>query len=309
MIYLYSNLLLSVGEPSTQMTLNTFHFAGKLYIYYLLFAFLNFSSSGHGAANVTLGIPRLREIVMTASTKPKTPSMVLWARPNVEENKIHSFCKQASCLRLSQVVDKVLVNEQLTETRQRRFVVTISFYPKKEYQEEYDVEPHEILASFATRFPGLLRKEIQIELKKLQSDLKSQLTDVGKGRAEAQTRGEDVGADDDGELPVADDVSEVGDGDAEDEKRARQSKQLATYESDDGDDADADVPGEYDDTAIEAEFAEEQEEGDEMDSDVSVLDDSLEVEIEKVRILFLEIVKLSTSFTFTENEVCFDLEV
>jgi DNA-directed RNA polymerase I subunit RPA1 len=39
----------SVGEPSTQMTLNTFHLAG------------------HGAKNVTLGIPRLREILMTAS--------------------------------------------------------------------------------------------------------------------------------------------------------------------------------------------------------------------------------------------------
>ena len=36
----------SLGEPSTQMTLNTFHLAG------------------HGGANVTLGIPRLREILM-----------------------------------------------------------------------------------------------------------------------------------------------------------------------------------------------------------------------------------------------------
>ena len=33
----------SVGEPSTQMTLNTFHFAGR------------------GEMNVTLGIPRLRK--------------------------------------------------------------------------------------------------------------------------------------------------------------------------------------------------------------------------------------------------------
>jgi DNA-directed RNA polymerase beta' subunit len=38
----------SIGEPSTQMTLNTFHFAGR------------------GEMNVTLGIPRLREILMTA---------------------------------------------------------------------------------------------------------------------------------------------------------------------------------------------------------------------------------------------------
>ncbi|CAN1745140.1 DNA-directed RNA polymerase I subunit 1 [Linum perenne] len=47
----------SVGEPSTQMTLNTFHLAGR------------------GEANVTLGIPRLQEILMTASRNIKTPIM------------------------------------------------------------------------------------------------------------------------------------------------------------------------------------------------------------------------------------------
>jgi len=49
----------SIGEPSTQMTLNTFHLAG------------------HGAGNVTLGIPRLRELLMTASESIKTPSMTM----------------------------------------------------------------------------------------------------------------------------------------------------------------------------------------------------------------------------------------
>ncbi|XP_050227072.1 DNA-directed RNA polymerase I subunit 1 [Mercurialis annua] len=47
----------SVGEPSTQMTLNTFHLAGR------------------GEMNVTLGIPRLQEILMTASVDIKTPIM------------------------------------------------------------------------------------------------------------------------------------------------------------------------------------------------------------------------------------------
>lgn len=47
----------SIGEPSTQMTLNTFHFAGR------------------GEMNVTLGIPRLREILMTGSANIQTPSM------------------------------------------------------------------------------------------------------------------------------------------------------------------------------------------------------------------------------------------
>ncbi|MED6108851.1 hypothetical protein PIB30_028051 [Stylosanthes scabra] len=47
----------SVGEPATQMTLNTFHLAGR------------------GEMNVTLGIPRLQEIVMNASEEIQTPFM------------------------------------------------------------------------------------------------------------------------------------------------------------------------------------------------------------------------------------------
>ncbi len=48
----------SIGEPSTQMTLNTFHSAGQ-------------------GGNVTLGVPRLREIIMMASRMPKHPTMML----------------------------------------------------------------------------------------------------------------------------------------------------------------------------------------------------------------------------------------
>ncbi|KMT20750.1 hypothetical protein BVRB_1g007210 isoform B [Beta vulgaris subsp. vulgaris] len=47
----------SIGEPSTQMTLNTFHHAGR------------------GEMNVTLGIPRLLEILMNAAKYIKTPTM------------------------------------------------------------------------------------------------------------------------------------------------------------------------------------------------------------------------------------------
>ena len=42
----------SIGEPATQMTLNTFHFAGV------------------SSKNVTLGVPRLKEII-NISKKPK----------------------------------------------------------------------------------------------------------------------------------------------------------------------------------------------------------------------------------------------
>lgn len=55
----------SVGEPSTQMTLNTFHFAGR------------------GEMNVTLGIPRLREVLMMAAKNIKTPSIEVPFRKNM----------------------------------------------------------------------------------------------------------------------------------------------------------------------------------------------------------------------------------
>ena len=49
----------SLGEPATQMTLNTFHFAGV------------------SAKNVTLGVPRLKEIINVAKNI-KTPSMKIY---------------------------------------------------------------------------------------------------------------------------------------------------------------------------------------------------------------------------------------
>lgn len=53
----------SIGEPATQMTLNTFHFAGV------------------SSKNVTLGVPRLKEILNVA-TNIKTPSMVVYQEGN-----------------------------------------------------------------------------------------------------------------------------------------------------------------------------------------------------------------------------------
>ncbi|XP_050530949.1 DNA-directed RNA polymerase II subunit RPB1-like isoform X3 [Daktulosphaira vitifoliae] len=51
----------SLGEPATQMTLNTFHFAGV------------------SSKNVTLGVPRLKEII-NISKKPKAPSLTVFLK-------------------------------------------------------------------------------------------------------------------------------------------------------------------------------------------------------------------------------------
>ena len=54
----------SIGEPATQMTLNTFHFAGV------------------SAKNVTLGVPRLKELINIAK-KIKTPSLTVALRKDL----------------------------------------------------------------------------------------------------------------------------------------------------------------------------------------------------------------------------------
>ena len=78
----------SIGEPATQMTLNTFHYAGV------------------SSKNVTLGVPRLKEILNVAKNL-KTPTMSVYLadqskktstqaamklRPQVEHTTLRSIC-------------------------------------------------------------------------------------------------------------------------------------------------------------------------------------------------------------------------
>ncbi|KAI0677397.1 beta and beta-prime subunits of DNA dependent RNA-polymerase [Trametes maxima] len=279
-----------VGEPSTQMTLNTFHFAG------------------HGAANVTLGIPRLREIVMTASTKPKTPSMTMSVRAGITPAKMDKFCKRASRLALSHLVDKVIVTEQLIlagENRSKEFKIDLTFYPRSEYEQEYDVSPFEILASFATKFPLIFKKELQIELKKLDADLKSQKSDLGKGKVVREHVGAAGAGEENEDDPRTrrrdddDDASEIGDGDATTSKMKRQRKEQATYEDEEEDDEEADE-GDLGDIDIEAAYASSSD-GEGADSDSDEDSQSLTDEHERVEGLFLENLPSATSFSFRDS--------
>lgn len=59
----------SIGEPATQMTLNTFHYAGV------------------SSKNVTLGVPRLKEIINVA-TNIKTPSLSVYLEPELARDPV-----------------------------------------------------------------------------------------------------------------------------------------------------------------------------------------------------------------------------
>jgi hypothetical protein len=195
---------------------------------------------------------------MTASQKPKTPSMTMDVVPGVSGADITTFCKRASKLVLSQIIDKVTVKECLSvqgDARRTEFSVDLSFYPEEEYVEEYDVSEVEILAVFGARFPLTLKREIQLEMKKLDADLRSQISQLGKGKASKEAVAGETDADVD-EEPVekaGDAESEQGDVDGDDAKRARQRKEQASYESDEENEE------EFNDAAIEAAYASEGE--------------------------------------------------
>jgi len=59
----------SIGEPTTQMTLNTFHFAGVA-----------------SKSNVTRGVPRIEEI-LSLSTAMKNPSLTVYLKPEDQTDK------------------------------------------------------------------------------------------------------------------------------------------------------------------------------------------------------------------------------
>jgi len=185
---------------------------------------------------------------MTASTKPKTPSMRVTIRPGRSAEEVKKFCKTASRLTLSQVVESVIVTEKLSAEQGQRnkvFTIKINFFPEGEYRAEYDITPAEIKKSFGIKFAQVMKKEIQMELKKLDTDLKNQISALGKGRAEKESRnggGFDVeeAEEDEPAAPGDDGASEAGDGDADAVKRVRQQAEQVSYESDEESDEELD---------------------------------------------------------------------
>ncbi|CAG0900840.1 unnamed protein product [Darwinula stevensoni] len=85
----------SLGEPATQMTLNTFHFAGV------------------SSKNVTLGVPRLKEII-NISKKPKAPSLTVFltgAAARDAEKAKNVLCRlEHTTLRKVNVLNAVTAN-------------------------------------------------------------------------------------------------------------------------------------------------------------------------------------------------------
>ncbi|TVY75599.1 DNA-directed RNA polymerase I subunit rpa1 [Lachnellula suecica] len=216
----------SVGEPSTQMTLNTFHLAG------------------HSAKNVTLGIPRLREIVMTASNHISTPSMTLRLIPEITAEGGERFAKSISVLSLAEVLDEATVNERIGKgvaySEAKIFDINIKLFPSNEYIETYHITVADVLDTlekkFAPRLQALTRKALG--LRKGEKVSKASMNtaavpEIGKsvgtieegpGRASVEREGGDDDDDDD------------GDDDATNDKQRANRAEAVSYAANDDDD-------------------------------------------------------------------------
>jgi DNA-directed RNA polymerase II subunit RPB1 len=81
----------SIGEPTTQMTLNTFHFAGVA-----------------SKSNVTRGVPRIEEI-LSLSASLKNPSLTVYLKPEDEtdKDKANTFQYMLEHTKLEEIVKSV----------------------------------------------------------------------------------------------------------------------------------------------------------------------------------------------------------
>ncbi|GAB7360844.1 hypothetical protein MBLNU230_g0830t1 [Neophaeotheca triangularis] len=210
----------SVGEPSTQMTLNTFHLAG------------------HSAKNVTLGIPRLREIVMTAAANIATPTMTLRLNEEISVEDAKKFAKGISKLSLAEVVDKVTITESTGKGtaygEAKKYAIRLDLFPKEEYAKEYAITVDDVVNTIEHKFLPRLQQATRKELKKrgdeksLKAAAKSDaVPDVGasSGRVEeasGNAAGEREGGDDDSDAEGDDDATK---------DKAKSNRAQAGYEA------------------------------------------------------------------------------
>lgn len=170
----------SMGEPSTQMTLNTFHLAG------------------HGGANVTLGIPRLREIVQTATKNIATPTMSLPVLGDLEKAKFLS--KKLSQVPLRELLQGVNIREATKHKdgfNVRNYYVTCTFVPVPQILEHF---PHlsikKIERFMIEKFRPDLNKAIDKALKLSDKINATQGENIFKaGRARRDEDGKEAAAD------------------------------------------------------------------------------------------------------------------
>ncbi|KAK8455838.1 hypothetical protein SEVIR_4G227300v4 [Setaria viridis] len=213
----------SIGEPSTQMTLNTFHLAGR------------------GEMNVTLGIPRLKEILMTASANISTPIMVCPLLEKWTRDDARRVAAKLRRVRVADIVEKIEVctvpfyntNGHVSTL----YKLQMKLYPQKHYPPQSDLTVDECQTTLRTVFVDAMEHAIEKHLDLLHkineiravkvNDAEGSLSDGGEESESRHGDGEETGmSDGDDENDNDDDLG------TDAEKRKRQERDEMEYDDD-----------------------------------------------------------------------------
>jgi len=134
----------SIGEPGTQMTMRTFHYAGVAEI------------------NVTLGLPRLIEIVDARST-PSTPMMTVYLEGAYKVNSDMAK-KVANQIEITRLHDIASINIDV-----ENLVIFVDLDDKA--MERKDISKDDVIER--------IKKLKKIDVKEIGKDLRIELEDVG----------------------------------------------------------------------------------------------------------------------------------
>lgn len=139
----------SIGEPTTQMTLNTFHLAGV-----------------SSKSNVTRGVPRIEEI-LRLTENPKRPSATVYMKPyeQHEKDRAANYCNMIQYTKLVDVVKSVEIcfdpNDHATHIHADRELID-QFYEFENMVEECN-QTTDALSGKPARSKWIVRIEIDAE--------------------------------------------------------------------------------------------------------------------------------------------------
>jgi len=232
----------SIGEPSTQMTLNTFHHAGQ------------------SDFNVTMGIPRLREVTMTASKKIKTPWLKMPIAVRISKEEAEVMCRKFYRLRLVELMENVTVEDTLYvpdgphEDRQRQYKIRIFIRLSDRHTKVFGLTADKLQEQVESQFVPKLLLQLAKEMIKAGESKSAGSAIVRRAKAVADQSGPEEDADkplpakntkkatqeDDSDDEAPDD--EDGDGGAGMAAQKAKKGQMASY-ADDSDSDDVDEEG------------------------------------------------------------------
>lgn len=204
------------------MTLNTFHFAGR------------------GEMNVTLGIPRLREILMTASPNISTPSMEVPFRDDINKESLEkraekvrislTKCNLSDVLEYVDVKNRYEVNEYKCGSL---YEIKFKFLKQKYFKKKYDVTSAKILEYFENKFVKSFVSIVRRKLE-LQNKFKILVDVISQKRPDKEKEDAEEGVTNltnkINEEDLESSSEEEGDGDADDARVNKTKNQELTYE-------------------------------------------------------------------------------